>query len=92
MKIHFNYMAQLAVVTAKKYESLTIDNRYSLLKILHICSKQYGDDFRQLVFSDEMEIHPSLFVAIDGAQLERDENPYLEEGQTILLMPPIAGG
>ena len=58
MKIHFNYMAQLAVVTAKKSETLNIEHKASLLKILHICSKQYGNEFRQLVFSEEMEIHP----------------------------------
>ena len=92
MNIHFNYMAQLATITGKRSETISIEHKASLLKILHISSKQYDDRFRQIVFNDEMEIHPSLFVAVDGIQVERYENPYIEDGQTVLMMSPIAGG
>ncbi|MEM7383731.1 MAG: MoaD/ThiS family protein [Verrucomicrobiota bacterium] len=91
MKITLTYAAQLGKETGCAGESLDLESGTTLVELLARVSDRYPPRFRQLLFDGD-QLHRSLIVAIDGAQV-RDPGAFpLEQDHEVMLMTPMAGG
>ena len=89
MNIELLFFGQLREITGVSRTNVVIDDNSRLADLVEYLSDQYGDAFREKVESIE-----GLRILINGREyylLGRMEAP-LSDGNTVVFLPPIAGG
>ena len=89
MNIDVLFFGQLREITGVSRTDVVIEDNSRLADLVVYLSGQYGDAFREKVESIE-----GLRILINGREyylLGRMEAP-LTDGNTIVFLPPIAGG
>ncbi len=89
MNIEILFFGQLREITGVSRTGVVIDDNSRLADLVVYLSGQYGDAFREKVESIE-----GLRILINGREyylLGRMEAP-LSDGNTVVFLPPIAGG
>jgi MoaD family protein len=89
MNIEVLFFGQLREITGVSRTSVVIDDNSRLADLVQYFSGQYGDAFREKVESIE-----GMRILINGREyylLGRMEAP-LSDGNTVVFLPPIAGG
>jgi molybdopterin converting factor small subunit len=93
MEVTVQYTGQLAGFAGISEERVAIGDDAVLGDLVeHLCER-HGTAYADLVVNSEGRIRPSTLVILDGEQAVGDSSQLpLENGQTVLLMTPIAGG
>ena len=89
MNIDVLFFGKLREITGVSRTGVVIDDNSRLASLIENLAGQYGDVFREKV--EEIE---GLRILINGREyylLGRMEAP-LAEGDTVVFLPPIAGG
>ena len=89
MNIEVLFFGQLREITGVSRTNVVIDDNSRLADLVAYLSRQYSDAFREKVESIE-----GLRILINGREyylLGRMEAP-LSDGNTVVFLPPIAGG
>lgn len=89
MNIEVLFFGQLREITGVSRTSVVIDNNSRLADLVLHLSEQYGDIFRKKVENIE-----GMRILINGREyylLGRMEAP-LSDRNTVVFLPPIAGG
>ncbi len=93
MKIAFQYTGQLANAAGFSEEAVELEPGTTLQGAIERLAKTHGLEFAKLVMTETGELRASLLVVLDGEQAEGDRASLKLDGtQTVMLMPPIAGG
>jgi molybdopterin converting factor small subunit len=81
-------LAQLRQVAGA--ESITLPHRPILAELLRLLVQTQGEALRPYLFTKNEEPTPSLLCFLGDAQMEHDQ--LLQDGITLTLLSPIAGG
>ena len=94
MKIQFSYTGQLASAAGAVEETVELADDASVLVALRNRIEKHGGKFAELLADDSGEPRSTLLVALNDEQVAGDayESTALAEGNSLMLMTPIAGG
>lgn len=92
MNATIEYFGQLSEITGKIRESIETPDPVSITELMASLASRYGDAFYATVFAGEGTIHPTLLVVQNEAMVSKTTDVPIEDGATIKLMAPIAGG
>lgn len=94
MKIQFCYTGQLSSAAGAVEESIELTDGASVLAALRDRIEQHGGKFAELVADESGAPRSTLLVALNDEQVAGDayDSTVLAEGNSLMLMTPIAGG
>jgi len=94
MEITVRYFTVLRRITEKRQESLKMKGDSTLEDMLVILTEKYGKNFERYVSSGIGKKGLRLVFLLNGKDVTQFEGlkTRLHEGDTLALMPPIAGG
>lgn len=87
-------MAQLRGVIGRSDEELSLRSGCSLVEVFHWIAETHGPSAGAHVLTAHGEPQPGLLVVVNGAAIAsvQARQVELKERDTIMLLPPIAGG
>ncbi|MCL2135091.1 MAG: MoaD family protein [Candidatus Bathyarchaeota archaeon] len=95
MKISIRYFTVLRELTGKREEKLTyLDQKLTVDTVLKTLSTIYGNPFTDYVFDTNGQVKSFLQLLINGTNtttLNGTKTP-LQNGDTLIILPPIGGG
>jgi molybdopterin converting factor small subunit len=93
MTLTFSYTGQLAAAAGVMEESLELEAGATLEAALRELGGRHGGKFHELLFDDEGGRRSTLLVALNDEQVSEDPAAVvLQDGASLMLMTPIAGG
>lgn len=94
MKLQVEYTGQLRTDMGRSSECLELSDGATASDLLIHLAKRGGELAKRHLLNASGNLQPSLLVAINGtAQLSRRLNSILlHDGDSVVLLPPIAGG
>ncbi len=94
MEITVRYFTVLRKLTEKKQEKLNIKEDSTLEDLLALLTKRYGESFERYVSSGRARKGLQIVFLLNGQDIAQSDGlkTTLHNGDTITLMPPIAGG
>jgi MoaD family protein len=92
MKITVKYHAQAKQASGTGSEEVDLLPPATVGRLLtHLCER-HGEALRRLLLSADGSLCPALLLFVDEQQVRPDSTKLLKEGDTLELLPPIAGG
>jgi molybdopterin converting factor small subunit len=93
MKLRMKYSAQLRTALQRGEETLELPDGSGLAAVLEHLART-DDAARPHLMSPAGQLHASLLIVVNDAAIPAREaaSHLLRDGDTILLLPPIAGG
>jgi molybdopterin converting factor small subunit len=61
-------------------------------QLLTLLSERHGEPLRRLLLAADGAVCPALLLFVADKQVRADSTEPLKEGDTLELLPPIAGG
>lgn len=94
MEITVRYFTVLRKLTEKKQERLNIKEDSTLEDMLALLIKRYGEHFERYVSSGRVKKGIQMVFLLNGQDVAQYDGlkTTLHNGDTVTLMPPIAGG
>ncbi|MEM7234535.1 MAG: MoaD/ThiS family protein [Planctomycetota bacterium] len=92
MNIRVKYWGQIKQAAGVADDDVDVDAPCTIRSVLDAVVAKRGDDVAKHLLDDSGSIRPSLLVVVDEEQIPPNSEKELEEGTTITLLPPIAGG
>ena len=92
MKITIQYWAQARQAANTGSETLDLDPSCSVPQLLQRLSDLHGDALRRIILSPDNRPHPSIVLVLCDQQISPDSPNPLQDGDTLSIIPPIAGG
>ncbi|MET1124064.1 MAG: MoaD/ThiS family protein [Archaeoglobaceae archaeon] len=88
MKVKLKFFATLREKFGKELE---VECDGTLEGAFRAAAEKIGEDFLREVFDDSGKLRDDRIILVNGRNV-KDEEPKLEEGATIAIFPPVAGG
>lgn len=94
MNVRVEFAGQLQTATGQTNDRVDLPEGATVAMLLEHLGNCCGDQARPHLFSASGHVQPSLLVAINGTALPSRlaGATVLRDGDTVLLLPPIAGG
>ncbi len=92
MNITIEYFGQLRQAADLESETVDIDDGLTLPQLLSARAAHFGDDFKKILLNDQGDPRPSVILVRNGAALDRNNLPTLQNGDRLRLLAAIAGG
>jgi MoaD family protein len=94
MEITVRYFTVLRKLTEKKQEKLNIKEDSTLEDLLALLTKRYGESFERYVSPRRVKKRVQMVFFLNGKDTAQADGlkTMLRNGDTVTLMPPIAGG
>jgi len=92
MTVEVEYHAQIRQITGKTSETLTLQPDVTVQQAIRMLWAKYGEELRSFLATKEGELRPSIVLVLGDRQLRWCEPTPLHDGDTLLLLSPIAGG
>jgi len=92
MKITVEYFGQLGIIAGKKEEEREFPDNIAAEEIMSCVAKEYGADFSNIVLDKNGNARPSVMVVVNGEAVDVKMRIPSADGQTVRLIPAIAGG
>lgn len=94
MRVRVEFTGQLQTAIGRANEQIDLPQGATVTMLLEQLAQGCVKEVRLHFFSASGQVQPSLLVAINGTALPLRQagSTVLREGDTVLLLPPIAGG
>ena len=94
MEITVRYFTVLRKVTQKRQESLELKSGSTLEEMLTVLTEKYGKNFEKYASSGKEKKGLQLVFLLNGQDVRSSNGlkTKLHNGDTVAVMPPIAGG
>jgi molybdopterin synthase sulfur carrier subunit len=92
MKITVKYHAQAKQASGTSSEEVDLHPPATVGRLLTLLSERHGEALRRLLLSADGSLCPALLLFVADQQVRSDSTVPLKEGDTLELLPPIAGG
>ena len=89
--IIINYFGVSSIITRKKKQLLSFDEKLNLFDLVKLLTKLYGSSLKKLFFDKDNEFKPLVMLLINGKPVE-DYNYIINSKDEISIPPLIAGG
>jgi MoaD family protein len=91
MRITVRYSAQARTLLGKASEPLELAKPLTVREVVMLLGENHPE-LRRLLLNQQGEPHPSLLLFLDDEQVEAGSAQVLRDGDSISILPPIAGG
>ena len=91
IKVSIKYMGQLATSAGKLEESLNIDESLTVASLIKSVAEDYGDPLKPMLVQND-ELIMGLMIAVNDEQIIDAGTETLKNGDSIMLISPMAGG
>lgn len=94
MEITIRYFTVLSKLTQKRQEKIKIKEGSTLKDVLGLLVQRYGESLERYVSSGRANKGLQLVLLLNGQDIAQMNGlkTKLHDGDTVALMPPIAGG
>lgn len=94
MHVRVEFTGQLQTAIGQTNDRVELAEGATVAMLLEQLGKCCGDEARPHLFSASGRVQPSLLVTINGTAFPSRQvaATVLRDGDTVLLLPPIAGG
>jgi MoaD family protein len=92
MRVSLTYFAQVRALAGIESESLDVEDGSDLGSLLESCARSHGDQFRQLVLTEDGKPRPSILVLVNGQPSAVNLSRRLAAGDSVSLLSAVAGG
>lgn len=92
MRYRVRYWGQIKRAVGSSEETIELDRAPTVGELLRHLVSKHDESFRSQVVGENGEPRASLVVVVDDEQLSLDSQERLDDGVTVTLLPPIAGG
>jgi len=92
MKITIQYWAQARQAANAPSETIDVVSHCSIAQLLQHLADRHGDALRRIILSADSRPHPSIVLVLRDQQVPPDSSTPLRDGDTLDIIPPIAGG
>lgn len=92
MTIQVEYHAQIRQITGKSSEELQLPVNATVQQAIRALWQQYGEGLRAFLSTADGELRPSIVVILGEKQIRWSDPTPLRDGDSLLLLSPIAGG
>lgn len=94
IKIETRYYAYLKELTGKNSEYIMIEEGSTVRNIINYIIEKYGERMRSYIMDNEGRIRSSITIAINAQKLNTElaMKHVLNDGDVVVILPPIAGG
>lgn len=92
MKITIQYWAQARQAAGTPSETLQLDQPCTIPQLLNRLAEAHGDPLRRVIIGPDGQPHPSILLLLGDHQIRPDSSVPLQDGVTLAIIPPIAGG
>ncbi len=87
------YYAYLRELTGIREEEIVLNDGATVGTLIEHLIQKYGDRFKSYILADNMELKPSIAIAINGVKVSDEPlKRILRDGDTLVILPPISGG
>jgi len=93
MRVSTRFYAFLREMTGRDSDTLTLDEGSTIVDFLKAVREKYGASLAS-IFGVDGVLRTGFAVALNGDNVERGEwgRTVLRDGDTVVILPPIAGG
>lgn len=92
MKINVNFSSQIKRQANLTSLTIEVDPACSIPALVHGIVSDCGDPLRQFILDKSGNVHPSLIIVMNDRRLDPNQPVEFNDGDTIELLSPIAGG
>ncbi len=92
MNIKLRFTAQLKDKAGLSTDQIELNPNEKLQSLLRRLVERYGNDFGEILFDEKGFYRNSNLIAINGYQVNYEENNELNEGDEITILSPVSGG
>ncbi len=92
MKVNVVFFSDLRLKVGKRNIELEIKEGLTVKELLEVLYDRFGDDVRHKIVDTNTKKYKMHFKVNDILSVENIENIVLKEGDTLTIIPPIAGG
>ncbi|MDR0318712.1 MAG: MoaD family protein [Nitrososphaerota archaeon] len=96
MQISIRYFTILREITGKKEETLSFpeNQKVTIATALKKLSDTYGKPFTDYIFDTKGQVKNFLQLLINGNSITTDDKlaTTLQNGNTLIILPPVGGG
>ncbi len=91
-RVILKYLAPICDIAGTYHEQVTVDEGTTFVQLAEQLAARYGPAFHRLFFDKSTgQFRPMFIVNLNGQPLDTFDVA-LDDGDTITLIPPIAGG
>jgi len=88
--IKVKFFARVREIVKTPRTEINVNGKIKLIDFMNLLANKYGSEFRDYVFkADQIASHIMLMINGDAAN---DHNVFLEENDTLAILPPVGGG
>jgi molybdopterin converting factor small subunit len=92
MRVSVRYMAQLRTAAGVAGETVEIDGPCTAADLAARLAARHGEALRRLLLGTDSRLSPIILVFVNDAQVGAGDSGPLQDGDTVTLLSPIAGG
>ncbi|RXA17414.1 MoaD/ThiS family protein [Methanosarcina sp. MSH10X1] len=94
MKVNVRFLASIREIVGAHEIPFEISPGNTVKSLLEILESRFGADFEEAVGKPFEDKNPRVMFLVNGRDIEFLKGPQTElnEGDTVVLIPPVAGG
>ena len=92
MRVTVHYRAQARQAAGLASESVEVDAACSIEDLARLLAARRGEGLRGLLFGDDGAIRGNVLFIVGGEQVPKAGGATLRDGDTVTILPPMAGG
>jgi len=94
VRVTTRFYAFLRESVGKEHETLELDEGATVSDFLRVIGERYRDALGRLVFEEGARLRKGFAIALNGVSIRPEAwaETRLNDGDVIVILPPIAGG
>jgi molybdopterin converting factor small subunit len=92
MKVTVEYRAHARQASGTAAETVELAEPCSIQELLMRLAERHGEPMRRMVLGSDGMPHPAMLLFLGDQQVRADSRQPLEDGDVLVMLPPIAGG
>jgi molybdopterin synthase sulfur carrier subunit len=94
MKVEVKFFTSLREITGKKVDEIQLQNTITVNELVTLLSEKYGKTFREYIYNKKGDVQEFLSFLVNGKNINimQGFDTKLQEGNVVVILPPIGGG
>lgn len=94
MKVNLKFLASIREIAGAHEIQFEINPGSTVESLLEILESRFGAEFKEAVGKPFEDKNPKIMFIVNGRDIDFLKGPRteLKEGDTVVLIPPVAGG
>lgn len=92
MQITVEFANQAKAISGVDRINIEIDSQSTIVDIVRKACHEFGEALGKILLDSNENLNQSLLILVNDCHIFHDEPIFLNDGDRILLLPPISGG